>query len=144
MSANKLQFYSENISFTLSQKKIIRTWISKVIHEKGFEQGPISIIFCDDEYLHKMNVQYLNHDTLTDIISFDYTENKTVSGDLFISYERVKENAKKLKIPAIQELHRIIIHGVLHLLGNKDKTPNDKKNMTIAEDNALNELKKLL
>lgn len=144
MSAAKLHFYSENISFSLPQKTIIRSWVSQVIHKKAFQQGPISIIFCDDEYLHKMNVQYLNHDTLTDIISFDYSENKTVSGDLFISYERVKENAKKHKVPAIQELHRIIIHGIFHLLGHKDKTPNDKKNMTIAEDKALIELKELL
>lgn len=143
MPASKIQFYSENINFQLPKKTIIRKWIQEVIDEKGFKQGPIAIIFCDDEYLHKMNLQYLNHDTLTDIISFDYTEGKVVSGDLFISYERVKENSKKIKIPAIQELQRVMIHGVLHLLGFKDKSPKDKKAMTFEEDKALSKLKML-
>ena len=144
MSDSQILFFTENCTFKLPDKTILRKWISNVISAKKSIQGPISFIFCDDEYLHKMNVEYLDHDTLTDIISFDYTENNTISGDLFISYQRVKENAKSLNIIALKELHRIMIHGVLHLLGHKDKTPTDKIAMTQAEDQALIILEQLL
>jgi rRNA maturation RNase YbeY len=94
-------------------------------------------VFCDDEYLHRLNVQYLNHNTLTDIISFDYSIGKTISGDIFISVERVEDNAKDFDVDFNTELHRVIIHGILHYCGFKDKTEDDAKLMRAKEDEAL-------
>ena len=100
-------------------------------------------MFCDDEYLHRLNVQYLNHDTLTDIISFDYSMGKTISGDIFISVERVEDNAKDFEVDFSTELHRVIIHGILHYCGFKDKTEDDSKLMRAKEDEALLILKEM-
>ncbi len=109
-------------------------WIQNTLTEEGFEEGDINYIFCDDEYLHKLNVEFLKHDTLTDIISFDYTMGKLVSGDIFISIERVKENASDLAIDFNDELKRVMIHGILHYCGYKDKNAEDVKVMRSKED----------
>ncbi len=134
-----ITFFNEEIEFRLKGKQALKDWINIVIEKEGKKKGDISFIFCNDNYLSQINVQYLKHHTLTDIITFDYTsDNKgKVSGDIFISVERVKENAENLKIPFVNELHRVIIHGVLHLLGYKDKSKADKALMRQKEDNCL-------
>lgn len=134
-----ITFFNEEIEFNLKGKQVLKDWISLVIESEGKKKGDISFIFCDDTYLSEINVQYLKHHTLTDIITFDYTaDNKgRISGDIFISIERVKENAESLKIPFVNELHRVIIHGVLHLLGYKDKNKVDKALMRQKEDYCL-------
>lgn len=134
MQSPNINFHSEDISFTLVSKKKIRDWVTQAIQNEKLETGAISYIFCSDEYLHKMNVKYLNHDTYTDIITFDYSDNKLISGDLFISYDRIKQNAKSFKNSVKNELHRVMIHGVLHLCGYGDKTNEEKKIMRSKED----------
>ncbi len=123
--------------FQLNNEKIISDWILKIISDNGFELGEINYIFCDDEYLHKLNVEFLQHDTLTDIISFDNTLGNIIGGDIFISIERVEDNAKDFNVSFIEELNRVMIHGILHYLGFKDKTAEDKKIMRYQENNAL-------
>ena len=135
-----INFYSEN-SFELQNTKEISKWISKTIHAEGFEEGEISYIFCDDNYLLKLNVDFLNHDTLTDIISFDNSIGKQVHGDVYISTERVAENAQKYNSPFIDELHRVIIHGILHYCGFKDKSEEEASIMRAKEEQALEQRK---
>lgn len=135
-----IQFNYET-AFRLKNEKQISNWISKVITKYGFTEGEINYIFCNDEYLLKLNVEFLNHDTLTDIISFDYTLRSQISGDIFISIERVQENAVELSQTLENELHRVIIHGVLHYLGYKDKTSAQKQLMRAEEDKCLELLK---
>ena len=123
--------------FELLNEIQTQEWIQKVVADNGFEIGEINYVFCDDNYLHKLNVEFLNHDTLTDIISFDNTLGKLISGDIFISIERVDENAKDFKVSFENELHRVMIHGVLHYMGYKDKSDDDKIKMRNAENQAL-------
>jgi len=123
--------------FQLKDENLLENWIQKVVLEKGFEIGEINYIFCDDMYLHKLNVEFLQHDTLTDIISFDNSLGKLISGDIFISVERVNENANEFKVSAEEEMHRVMIHGVLHYMGLKDKTEAEKIEMRNAENLAL-------
>ena len=132
--------FNYETNFKLDNKLKISDWISKVIISEGFVEGHINYVFCNDEYLHKLNIEFLNHDTLTDIISFDYTLGKTVHGDIFISIERVIENAKDFNVPFYNELCRVIIHGVLHYCGYKDKTNSDAKIMRSKEDYYLERL----
>jgi len=127
-------FHQEDISFRLKNIKKIKSWIEKsVALERGIV-GDLNYIFCSDTYLHKINLEYLKHDTLTDIITFDYSEKKQISGDIFISIDRIKENALKFNQSTDIELNRVLIHGVLHLLGYKDKTPKEKETMRAKED----------
>lgn len=112
-------------------------WISSLVDSHHFNLGDITYIFCDDAYLHEMNVKYLNHDTLTDIITFDYTEDKIISGDLFISVQRLKDNSKDFKTSFQNELLRVMSHGVFHLMGYKDKTNNETIVMRNLEDKAI-------
>ncbi|MCX6231952.1 MAG: rRNA maturation RNase YbeY [Bacteroidetes bacterium] len=136
---SKITFFSEEIAFDLKQKRWVKEWITTVIASEKKKAGAISYIFCDDNYLIQLNQQYLKHDTLTDIITFDYTSDNDglISGDIFISIERVKENAANLHTAFYEELHRVMIHGVLHLLGYKDKTRAEKLLMRQKEDNSL-------
>lgn len=131
-----ISFYSET-DFTLQNEDQISKWISKTISSEGFEEGEISYIFCDDDYLHKLNVEFLNHDTLTDIISFDNSIGNQINGDIYISVERVKENATIFKTSFTDELHRVIVHGILHYCGFKDKSETDAKTMRSKEEEAL-------
>jgi len=126
--------------FSLQNEEVIANWIIKVLSKEGFECDEINYIFCDDEYLHKLNVQYLNHDTLTDIISFDNSMDKNISGDIFISTERVVENAKAFEVPFNEELQRVIIHGILHFMGYKDKTEKELQEMRKRENEAIKHL----
>lgn len=129
-----ISFHSEDVDFQLENEQQILDWIKNTIQQEAKSATEISYIFCTDEYLYQMNLEYLNHDTYTDIITFDYTEKSVVSGDIFISIDRVKENAIKFKTTFKNELSRVIIHGVLHLLGYKDKTPEQKQVMRSKED----------
>ncbi len=132
-----IHFYNEDIEFVPSKKTHLNDWIKSVIHAEQRKPGEVNIIFCSDAHLITINREYLHHDDYTDIITFDYCENKKVIGDIFISIERIRENAEKFKVSFTNELHRVMIHGVLHLCGYKDKSPEDKKRMTQKEDEAL-------
>jgi probable rRNA maturation factor len=130
-----IQFFEEDITYKLKNKTAVRKWITETIVAEGFKLAELTYVFCSDEYLLQINQQYLNHDTYTDIITFDNSEEQnTIVGDIFISIERIKENAAKFAVTEAQELHRVIIHGALHLLGYKDKSVADKKKMTLKED----------
>ncbi|NOX46547.1 MAG: rRNA maturation RNase YbeY [Chlorobi bacterium] len=130
-----MHFFEEDIKFLLRNKRKLRNWFRATILEEGGKPGTLNFIFCSDSYLLDLNTSYLKHDTLTDIITFDLSENEqSVAGDIFISIERVKENAKSFQISFPRELHRVLIHGILHLLGYKDKTPSQQKEMRSKED----------
>ena len=136
-------FHSENIDFELSDELKITNWLQEVAKREGNNIDSLSFIFCDDAYLHEMNVSYLNHDTLTDVITFQYSESDsaTIEGDIFISIDRIKENAATYKVAIEQELNRVIVHGTLHLLGYGDKSPKEKQLMTNKENEYLELLK---
>lgn len=129
-----IQFFSEDVPFPSLKKRVTSSWIKRVIGSEGKSVGDISFIFCSDSYLLDVNRKYLQHDYFTDIITFDYVENSRISGDIFISVDRVKDNSVQFNTSFDDELHRILIHGVLHLLGYKDKKKEDKKLMTEKED----------
>ncbi len=133
-----IDFFSET-DFTLQNPDEVGQWVSKIITQEKCEEGEISYIFCDDEYLHKLNLEFLNHDTLTDIISFDNSLGNQINGDIFISVERVKENAETFNVTFQNELHRVIIHGALHYCGYKDKSEEDASVMRKKEDEALSQ-----
>jgi len=120
--------------FSLEDKEKITNWVTFVLDQEERELGEINYIFCDDDYLHEINVKTLKHNTLTDIISFDYTVGDVVSGDIYISYERVRENAEKFALDFKDELHRVMIHGILHYCGYQDKGEKDKLIMRSKED----------
>ena len=120
--------------FNLGKEEELRSWIQFVLDEEDRELGEISYIFCDDDYLLDINVKHLKHNTLTDIISFDYSLGRVVSGDIYISTERVKENAGDRKVNFEDELHRVMIHGILHYIGYRDKTDEDTREMRRKED----------
>ena len=130
-------FFSEDVDFELDQEEEIRVWIEIIVKKEKKELQLINFIFCSDAYLHELNVEYLDHDTLTDIITFPYSPLPTIEGDIFISLERVKDNAETFHTHFQNELHRVMIHGALHLCGYGDKTPAEKKIMTAKEDEAL-------
>jgi len=132
--------FNYETDFNLNNKTKISKWISHTITSENCNEGEINYVFCDDDYLHKLNVEFLKHDTLTDIISFDYSVGKELHGDIFISIERVKDNAKDFKTDIDLELHRVIIHGILHYCGYKDKTEADEKEMRAKENFYLKEL----
>ncbi len=132
-----IHYYNEDVDFLPEKKIYLSDWIKHVITAKDRKIGEINFIFCSDAHLITINRSYLQHDDYTDIITFDYCENKKVSGDIFISIDRIKENAEKFKVRFKDELHRVMIHGVLHLCGFKDKSPEDKKRMTQQEDESL-------
>jgi rRNA maturation RNase YbeY len=123
--------------FILEQEPVYASWIETIITSESKTVGEISYVFCDDEYLHAINMQYLNHDTLTDIISFDYTEGDVISGDIFVSIERVKDNAIDFKVSFEEELKRVLAHGVLHYCGYKDKTDTDVAFMRAKENEKI-------
>ena len=139
MALKDISFFSEDIEFTLKDKAKVRNWIGDTTKAEGFKRmGELNFVFCSDEYLLDINKQYLNHDTYTDIVTFDSSEEEEViSGDIFISIERIRENAAKFGVTERDELHRVIIHGVLHLCGYYDKKKEDKELMTAKENEYL-------
>lgn len=128
-----LSFFQEDISFEFLSEADIAEWVGHTITDEEHNLGEISVIFCSDEYLLKINREHLDHDYYTDIITFQYTDDP-ISGDLFISVDRVRDNADQLKTSFQQELHRVIIHGILHLCGYKDKGQSEEKLMRQKED----------
>jgi probable rRNA maturation factor len=132
-----ISFTTKNIRFVLKEKPRVSTWIERTVLMHHKFPGDIQYIFCDDAFLAEMNQQYLQHDTLTDIITFNYNSGHYISGDIFISIERIKENAVTYKTSTEEELHRVMVHGILHLCGFNDKSPKDKKIMQEKENEAL-------
>ena len=135
-----ISYNAENIKIPLIPRRKISAWIKTVAAQNEKKVGEIAYIFCSDERMLVINRQYLNHDYYTDIITFDYSEQKTISGDIFISLDTVRSNAEKFNVTFENELFRVIIHGILHLCGYKDKTSTDAKEMRRREDAALKEL----
>ena len=129
--------FNYETNFALENESNYEDWIIRIINSEGFEAGEINYIFCDDEYLHKINMEYLNHDTLTDIISFDYSVGNLLQGDIFISVERVADNAKDFNVTFDEELKRVLSHGVLHYCGYKDKSPRDETLMREKEEEKM-------
>lgn len=136
MASRDIQFFSEDIDFILKEKQKVRQWIGSTIKAEGFKRvGELNFVLCSDAYLLEINRQYLDHDTFTDIVTFDSSEDEgVIAGDIFISVERTMENAKKFNVSERDELHRVIIHGILHLCGYYDKKKEDKILMTEKED----------
>lgn len=117
--------FNYETDFNLEDEAKYESWVDEIIESESKTPGEINYIFCDDDYLHKINMEYLQHDTLTDIISFDYTVGSLISGDIFISIERVKDNAKDFEVSFEEELLRVMAHGILHYCGYKDKNDSD-------------------
>lgn len=133
-----INFFTEDVKFNLPEKQKRKTWLKKIANSENFKVGELNYIFCSDEYLYQINVDYLNHHTYTDIITFDNSEEeKLIEGDIFVSIDRVKENAQKLKQEETSELSRVISHGLLHLMGYKDKTKTDAEVMRSKEAFAI-------
>ena len=132
--------FNYETDFELPNESQLSDWISATILNEKCKEGEINYIFCDDDYLHKLNVEFLNHDTLTDIISFDYSVGKELHGDIYISIERVADNAKDFNSEFIDELHRVMIHGILHYCGYKDKSDADETLMRQKENDYLAKL----
>jgi probable rRNA maturation factor len=130
-------YFSASVKVKLPSKKILKSWIEKVVVSEKRQLKHLAYNFCSDEELFAKNKQFLNHTTYTDIITFDYSEENLLSGEIYISVERVKENAEKFKIPFNEELIRVMAHGVLHLCGYKDKSPIQQKQMRAAENRAM-------
>jgi len=129
--------FNYETDFELSDETAISDWLSQVILSESKKEGDINYIFCDDEYLHKINVEYLDHDTLTDIISFDYSVGNELHGDIFVSVERVADNAKDFEVSFDEELKRVLVHGVLHYAGYKDKSEEDELKMRQKEEEKI-------
>jgi rRNA maturation RNase YbeY len=129
--------FNYELDFNLADEDIYEAWISNIVASENKHLGEINYIFCDDDYLHKINVEYLDHDTLTDIISFDYTEGDLIQGDIFISIERVQDNANDFNVSFEEELRRVMAHGVLHYCGYKDKSDADADLMRKKEDEKI-------
>lgn len=129
--------FNYELDFKLNDEAVYSEWISKVISSELKNEGEINYIFCDDEYLLQINQQYLDHDTLTDIISFDYSVGNELHGDIFISIERVRDNASDFGVSFDEELKRVMAHGVLHYCGYKDKSEADEKLMREKEEEKM-------
>ena len=132
-----IRFSAQSVDFELIEPQKVKTWLSEVIQRRGKSVGNINYLFCDDEYLLGINQRYLNHDTYTDIITFDYVVGNLISGDIMISIDRVGENAAKFGVPFEHELRRVVVHGVLHLLGQGDKSDEEAREMRRLEEEAL-------
>jgi rRNA maturation RNase YbeY len=133
-----INFFNEDIDFKLKGKNNFKSWLKKVAEKEGFIINDLNFIFCSDKYLHKMNLEYLDHDTYTDIITFDNSEDEsTIEGDIFVSIERVKENSQTLNTIFDEELKRVIVHGLLHLFGYDDHSVEDKAEMRRLESEYL-------
>ena len=137
MPPNNIFFHTEDISFAFENEGTTSNWLVKLVERHNKKLGELNYIFCSDDYLLKLNQEHLNHDYFTDIITFDYCEEDRICGDLFISIDRIKENAKTFSKTQDNELNRVIAHGLLHLLGYDDKTKKEKDNMTFLEEKYL-------
>lgn len=131
--SSEIGFFTEDLSYRLLHKRALRDWLNSVAKKEQQRIGELSVILCSDEHLLQMNRDHLEHDYYTDIITFDYSD-ELIAGDLFISLDRVRDNAKQRNLKLVDELHRVMVHGVLHLLGYKDKTPEEQREMRQKED----------
>ncbi|WP_303922500.1 rRNA maturation RNase YbeY [Draconibacterium sediminis] len=131
---NSIEFYFEDIEPISFQEDFLKNQIENLVINEKYQLGELTIVYCSDEFLLEMNKQYLDHDYYTDIITFDYVQKNVISGDLFISIDRVNENAENYGISQIKELYRVVLHGVLHLVGYKDKTEEEQEEMTKMEE----------
>ncbi len=129
-----IQFHHEDVKPLKIPRRELKKWLKSVIETEGKKLSDVNYIFCTDDYLLEVNKQYLDHDYYTDIITFDYVEGDEISGDIFVSVDRVKDNANEFNVSFDEELRRILVHGVLHLLGYPDKQPEERKKMTAKED----------
>ncbi|MCF6139733.1 rRNA maturation RNase YbeY [Flavobacterium sp. K77] len=129
--------FNYETDFELDDETAFEQWLSRVIESENKKEGEINYIFCDDDYLHKINIEYLQHDTLTDIISFDYCVGSEINGDVFVSIERIKENALDFNVSFDEELKRVLVHGILHYCGYKDKSDDDEILMRVKEDEKI-------
>ncbi|WP_338646715.1 rRNA maturation RNase YbeY [Flavobacterium sp. KS-LB2] len=129
--------FNYETDFNLDNEEAIAAWLGNVITSENKKEGEINYIFCDDEYLHKINLEYLDHDTLTDIISFDYSMGNELHGDIFVSIERVKDNATDFDVSFEEELKRVLVHGILHYCGYKDKGEAEEVLMRSKEDEKI-------
>ena len=130
-----IRFFKEDTSFELPEKQKVKVWLKSIATQEGKQMGELSYIFCSDEYLLQVNREYLEHDYYTDIITFDNAEEEgVIEGDIFVSIDRVRDNATTLQVPFETELRRVLAHGVLHLCGYKDKTPTDEQLMRAKEN----------
>lgn len=134
---NNICFFEEDVKIYLLKRNYARKCIEAILKNNKKEIGIINFIFCSDSYLYKMNKEFLKHNTLTDIITFDYSEGTTISGDIFISIDRVKENAKLFHVKQLDELHRVMVHGILHMLGFSDKSEKEEQEMRSQENKVL-------
>lgn len=135
---HEINFFYEDTPFSLDQAAATSKWVTHIVTLENHQVKAVNFIFCSDQYLHKINLDYLNHDNFTDIITFDNKEeNGLLEADIFISIERVMENARELNKPFQTELNRVIIHGILHLIGYQDKTSDQKKEMRKKEEACL-------
>ena len=137
---NSIEFYFEDVNPVSIHKKLLVLQLNSLIKNELKILGEVSVIFCSDEYLLQMNKEYLDHDYYTDIITFDYVEKEVISGDLFISLDRIRENAKNFKTSLLKELYRVVFHGILHLVGYNDKTEEEQKTMREKENYYLGEV----
>lgn len=137
---NSIEFFFEDVKTVSIHEKILVLHLNSLIKNELKVSGDISVVFCSDDYLLEMNKQYLDHDYYTDIITFDYVEDNVISGDLFISIDRIVENAEKFNTTLLKELYRVVFHGVLHLVGYKDKTDGEAKLMREKENYYLGEV----
>lgn len=132
--------FNNTTLFNLPSEAQLKTWLQSIIEQEGYIEGELNFLFCDDDHLHKLNVEFLNHDTLTDIITFDYNVRRQIYSDICISIDRVQDNALIHKVSSINELSRVMAHGVLHLCGYKDSTIEEKEEMRSKEDLYLSQL----
>lgn len=139
-----IRYYNENVTFNLSGKRFNNRWLRAVAQSENFSLGNISIIYCSDSYILGMNAKFLKHDYYTDIITFDYSEGKVLSGDLFISIDSVKDNASNFGATFENELNRVMVHGILHLIGYDDHTGAEQKMMRLKENEYLALREKML
>lgn len=137
MSQSNFSFHAADLDFELENQKEVAAWLENSIINEGFDPGEITFVFTSDASLLEMNQTYLNHDTYTDVIGFDYSEDKTISGDIYISIERIRDNAIKYAVNSAEELHRVMIHGLLHFCGYSDNATDDKAIMKDREDYCL-------
>ena len=144
MTSSNINYFSENINYSLNEEKRISRWLHLIAKSENFKISELNYIFCDDKFLYSLNVEYLNHDTFTDVISFDYSEGTgQIIGDIYISIERIFENANIFKKTIDNELYRVMAHGLLHLFTYSDKTKSEKSIMTNKEDYYLSLLENI-
>ena len=139
-----IRFFTKDLKFDLKDKLPLKRWIKTVVQEHGFKVGDINVILCNDPAILEINQQFLGHDYYTDIITFDYSEDNIINGELYISVDTVRENAKEYGEEFPDELHRVIIHGMLHLCGLDDHCDEDIAQMRAAENSALEKLKNFI